>query len=720
MLLEHINDLTQSVKGTRGDIVAVINIYIEKLKNISFKSKKAQKIFLFVFFFLALTILLFASSIPQKYDIKVGDVAQENIVAKKDGINTIATRKLKQAASESVPKKYNLDHNITLEVKNETTEIFENIRKVCSQNYLDDNAKKEALCNLSPKVISNETASTALNMNSAVLKELETATKAVIEEVMEGGVKEGSIDRNRTYVIEEFKNIKLPEDVKTIGKDVAFAVIKPNMVYDKEATEKLQEEAIEAIEPVKIAKNQIIIEKGIVITQEHRELLKDLGLLIQYKGANINLLVGTMFLVAALEGVLAFSIYHFHKSVFENNTYLTLLALIILSTLVLCLGIKTISHYLIPLAAGSMLISILVDPSIAVTSSFVMSIAVGTMLGNDFSIALAALFGAITGVFCTASVSQRSDLTKAGGIIGIINFFIIFGLELLRNNNLIDILKLAPWGMVNGILSAILAIGTLPFLENAFSITTSIKLLELSNPNQPLLRKLMLDAPGTYHHSIIVGNLAEAAAEAIGADPLLARVGASYHDVGKLKRPYFFIENQLATDNPHDKLNPTLSALIITSHVKDGLEISNEYNLPKCISDFIVQHHGKTLLSFFYNKAVKQDGEEPEETRFRYEGPKPQTKEIATVMLADSCEAAVRSMAKPTPGKIEGTVRQIIKDKLADGQLDESDLTLKDLDKIAGAFSKVLTGIFHSRIEYPDRLKELERRGKKNARSNNK
>jgi hypothetical protein len=192
-------------------------------------------------------------------------------------------------------------------------------------------------------------------------------------------------------------------------------------------------------------------------------------------------------------------------------------------------------------------------------------------------------------------------------------------------------------------------------------------------------------------------------------------VGANYHDIGKLKRPYFFIENQFTSDNPHDKLNPTLSALIITSHVKDGLEIAREYRLPASIRDFIAQHHGTTLLSFFYNKASAGADKKPDEASFRYEGPKPQTREVAIVMLADSAEAAVRSMSSPTPGKIDGLIRQIIKDKLADGQLDESDLTLKELDKIAGAFSRVLTGIFHTRIEYPDRLKELEGKQARNA-----
>ncbi|WP_422444148.1 HD family phosphohydrolase [Thermoanaerobacterium sp. DL9XJH110] len=675
-----------------------------------------QRVALGLFFFFALTILIFASSIPQKYNIKVGDVAQENIVARKDAINTIATRKLQQAAADAVPKKYTLDHNITLEVKSDITHIFQTIREVRSRDYLDDREKVETLKKLISKDLSEETYLSAIKMDDTGLRELETITKAVMEKIMEDGVKEDAIDRAKTYIIEEFKSIKIPQEMKNIGEDIAFSVIRYNMVYDREATERQQQEAMNAVEPVKITKNQILIEKGTTITSEHMELLKELGLLAQDRVSNFSFMLGTMLLVGILEGILFFSIYFYHRKLAFNNMYLSLMALIILATLVISLGVKTISNYMIPLAAGSMLISILISPSVALISSFVMDIVIGVMLGNDFTHSLVAFLGAVTGVFCTVKVAQRSDLTKAGGIISAVNFVLIFALGLLNNNSLWDTMRQIPWGIINGILSSVLAIGTLPFLESVFGITTSIKLLELSNPNQPLLRKLMIDAPGTYHHSIIVGNLAQAAAEAVGADPLLARVGANYHDIGKLKRPYFFIENQLTADNPHDKLNPSLSSLIITSHVKDGVEIAREYRLPLSIQDFIAQHHGTTLLSYFYKKAGENSGENRlDEDGFRYDGPKPQTREVAIVMLADSVEAAVRSMSRPTPGKIDGLIRQIIKDKLADGQLDESDLTLKDLDRIAAAFSRVLTGIFHTRIEYPDKLKELERRGTKDA-----
>jgi len=244
-------------------------------------------------------------------------------------------------------------------------------------------------------------------------------------------------------------------------------------------------------------------------------------------------------------------------------------------------------------------------------------------------------------------------------------------------------------------------------------LTTSSKLLELSNPNQPILRRLLMEAPGTYHHSIIVGNLAESAADAIGANSLLARVGAYYHDIGKIKRPYFFIENLINNnENPHDKLAPTLSTLILTAHIKDGLEFAKEYKLPKIITDIIAQHHGTSLISFFYHKAAENEkAENLNKADFSYEGPKPQSKEAAIVMLADSVEAGVRSLKNPTPGRMEAFVRKVIKDKLEEGQLEESDLTFRELDTIVQAFLRVLNGIFHSRIEYPDQvLKEIERR----------
>ena len=248
----------------------------------------------------------------------------------------------------------------------------------------------------------------------------------------------------------------------------------------------------------------------------------------------------------------------------------------------------------------------------------------------------------------------------------------------------------------------VLTIGLLPFFESVFSIVTPLKLLEISNPNHPLLKKLLIEAPGTYHHSLMVGNLAEIATEDLGGNALLARAGAYFHDVGKLKRPDLFKENQLS-ENPHDRMTPNLSTVIITSHTNDGVEIATKYKIPLVIKDIIKQHHGTTLVAYFYHKALKlNNGEEIKQESFRYAGPKPQTKEAAIVMLADSVEAAVRSMTEKTEDKIQTLIKKIIKDKLDDGQLDKCQLTLADLDTVANSFMRVLSGYFHAREQYPE------------------
>jgi putative nucleotidyltransferase with HDIG domain len=262
-------------------------------------------------------------------------------------------------------------------------------------------------------------------------------------------------------------------------------------------------------------------------------------------------------------------------------------------------------------------------------------------------------------------------------------------------------------GVGNGIFSSVVAIGLLPFLESIFGVTTAITLLELSNPNHPLLKELLMKAPGTYYHSMMVSNLAESAAESVKADALLTRVGAYYHDIGKLKRPYFFSENQLSGENPHARLSPNLSALIIGSHPKDGVELGRKHRLPDAILDIATQHHGTSMISFFYQLALEQSARDDVTTaNFRYEGPKPQSKEAAIIMLADAVEAGVRSLSKPSSNRVESMIRRMIKDKLEDGQLDQCDLTLKELDQIAEAFVYIMSGIYHSRIEYPE--KELK------------
>ena len=286
---------------------------------------------------------------------------------------------------------------------------------------------------------------------------------------------------------------------------------------------------------------------------------------------------------------------------------------------------------------------------------------------------------------------------------------IVLSLLLIQNTALspVEIGTLMLMGVVSGLASSVLIIGLMPFFETGFGILSTMRLIELSNPNHPLLRKILTETPGTYHHSVMVANLSEAACEAVGANGLLARVGAYYHDLGKTKRPQYFIENQMNMDNPHDKLSPQLSKNIIIAHTTDGANMLRSYKFPKELVDIAEQHHGTSLLKFFYYKA-KEKGDQITEKEFRYPGPKPQSKEAAIISVADSVEAAVRSMHNPNPERIEKLVRGIISDKLQDGQFSECDLTFRELDTIAKTLCATLKGIFHSRIEYPEATKKVK------------
>jgi putative nucleotidyltransferase with HDIG domain len=356
----------------------------------------------------------------------------------------------------------------------------------------------------------------------------------------------------------------------------------------------------------------------------------------------------------------------------------------------------------------------------AVFFSNTLSFAMAVLFSTIFSFAapmvisdklfLVSVLANILGVFSVSSrQSRRIDISRAGLLIGIASFLILLGLELIRVRDTGDInfasIYVQPLcSFFNGILCGVIALGSIPVLEVFFRITTSTRLLELLQPNQPLMQRLLKEAPGTYHHSMLVADLAEKAAESVQADSLLAKAAAFYHDVGKIKRPYFFVENQMGGVNYHDNLQPSLSSLIITSHTHDGVEIGKSYNLPKVILDVMVQHHGTDLVTFFHNKAKmneKEDNLVQEET-FRYDGVKPQTKEAGIIMICDAVEAASRTLLKPTPGSVELLVRRIVDHKDEDGQFDECNLTKRDLETVVVTIAKKLVSMFHNRIRYPD------------------
>ncbi len=423
-------------------------------------------------------------------------------------------------------------------------------------------------------------------------------------------------------------------------------------------------------------------------------------------------LAGAAVVVGLVLGVTGIYLWLYQRDMWESDRLLVLWGLVMVGTVGLSqvFGAPRFSNHLAPAPAGAMLLTILMRPRPALFSSAALAVLVGLASERQFSVVVAAFIGGLVGAFACRQVNRRSDIGAAGVLVGAACAVAALATGLLEGLGVYPaVAGNAAYALGSGLLSAVITIGFLPFLEQFFGLITPIKLLELASPAHPLLRRLQLEAPGTYHHSLMVANMAEAAAEAVGADALLTRVGTYYHDIGKLRRPAFFVENQGGIDNPHDKMTPSLSALTVGAHVRDGLDLAREYGLPQSVADFIPQHHGTALLTYFYHQALER-GDPLDEHAFRYEGPKPQTSETAIVMLADAAEAAIRALNRPTPDRLEDAVRRIIRDKLEDGQLDECGLTFRDLDRIAVAFARVLGGVLHPRLEYPDLEGELARR----------
>lgn len=677
---------------------------IKSERNGKVNSKAGAVAIVIISFILAVSIVCY-SEFTQKYSLDAGEVSHFTIKAPKDIENRFATERLKQDAANKVDDVYERDENIATEIKSDFSEIFTKIRYIRTDENKSRDEKLEELQETIPFQLTLESYSAALDCTTQQLTDLEYQLLKILESKLEVGFKESEITSVKSDISNQVQKLKFSIYVRTLGEDIIFGVLKPNIVFNETLTEENKLEAMSKVNPVIIKADTVIIEKDTVITEEQVAILEDLDMLIANDNFTQMKVLGYILFIALLYVIVAAYLYYFKKKIFNSNRYILLINVIVIMTLLLAKLFYNINIYTVSISIiiAVMLIGVLIDYSMSIVLSIFISIILGlNFADNNIYIIIQGLLISVVGVLAINKTNQRSKMTNAGLILGAVGFCITAILQIIQGEVFIDIIKSGIISAISGFTAAICVIGLLPFFETWFGITTSFKLLELSNPNNPLLKKLMIEAPGTYHHSVVVANLAEAAVSAVGGNELLARAGSYYHDIGKMKRPVQFVENQLGGANPHNKYTPALSTLIISSHVKDGVEYARQYKLPTEIIDIIKQHHGDSLLQFFYHKAKElEPDKEIKEENFRYEGPKPQTREAAVIMLADSVEAATRAMGDPTRGKIESLVRKIIKSKLDDGQLDESNLTLRDLDLIARTFCKVLEGIYHSRIEYP-------------------
>ena len=514
-----------------------------------------------------------------------------------------------------------------------------------------------------------------------------------------------------------------------IGKEPTQVVLKiadrltrPNLTFNKDETEDRKAQARESVTPVyfQVKRGEMILRAGDRVREDHLLKINTLRE-AQKKGQVLSVIIGLLILtVVVLVSFYQFSTKNIRKFVLSQKDLLlvstTLLGTIglfrLFQLLTDILGGQFLSipsssyQFLFPIATGAMLIRIVLNSEVAVVYSLLASYFSSVLMGNQLFLLIFALTGSIVGAHRVAQCEQRNVIVKAGLIVGGVNVLTILAYHLMSGTTSpMILLSDLVMGFIGGILASVLVLGITPIVESLFRYTTDIKLLELANMDNPLIKDLILQAPGTYHHSVIVGSLVEAAAKSVSANPLLSRVSAYYHDIGKLKKPLYFIENSGSAENKHDNLTPKMSSLILLSHVKDGIELAREHRLGQRLAHIIQQHHGTSLISYFYKKA--KDHENPEinplkEEDFRYPGPKPQTKEAGLVMLADEVEAASRALSDPTPSRIKSLVQKIINSVFLDGQLEECELTLKDLHKIEDSFIRVLNGFFHQRVDYPE------------------
>ncbi|ALC89899.1 hypothetical protein AM500_09000 [Bacillus sp. FJAT-18017] len=551
-----------------------------------------------------------------------------------------------------------------------------------------------------------------VSANNGQLSIAKDLTMTAINNAMEQPIPADEVENAKKKVEEELNFSTLDAGLKRASIQLGrFAVIQ-NEFFDPQATEEARRQTAEAVEPVKILEGQIIVSEGDLVNREIYRQLKLVGLLDSENSARP--FIGLVLLIIIILGSIYYYFSQQKDSADKRQTNLLLFGMIFSFSIIIMKIVslfQVFNHdgtfYLFPAAMAGIIISILIDEKLAWMMAIIQSIC-GSIIFNEemagalnMSAGIYILVGGLAATLILKDHHDRSKIMTAGMLVSAVNLGMIFSLVLLRNAQYsgLEYGMFVLFGIVSGLLAAILAMGLLPFFETSFGILSTMKLIELSNPNHPLLRKILTEAPGTYHHSVMVANLSEAACEAIGANGLLARVGCYYHDIGKTKRPLFFIENQMNRENPHDRLTPEKSAQIIIAHATDGAAMLRKHKMPREIVDIAEQHHGTSLIKYFYHKAVQAGA--VDESEYRYPGPKPQTKEAAIIGIADSVEAAVRSTGQPTTEQIESIVHSIVSDRLQDGQLNECDLTLKEVNLVSHILCETLKGFFHRRIEYP-------------------
>jgi putative nucleotidyltransferase with HDIG domain len=704
-------------------------------------------------------------SIP---DYKAGDVASDEVRAPQDATyeDKTGTAAEREAARERMPAVYDFDGALIVHVEHDLSQAFSTARNILaerkapSQGILEP-ARRSALLSELQSSLGKEITPDILpsllqerfnaSLEGRIIRVLDSVLRGCIVDdqswpqflrdqrkgiivrdnttIAEHPLAEAYMARNRAAAREylrqshiEFAELSARDRAQLFG--FLDTLLIPNLFYNPAETEQRRDAAGARIAPVEvpIKAGTFIVHRGEEVTPAMvaqlaalRNLQKPYSILAQFTGFFV-------FIAISLYGLWRY--FSFYQDRHRNVRHQMALIFSVLAAVFLVIRLLTglvdiLSehmpvevlrgpnhlYYMIPFAFGAILITLLVDLNLGVITSMLVAALTGLFYG-DIYIEVYALLGSLASVYSVRHYKDRAAILKAGLAVGVVNLLGILGIDFLRQMpvTLAGVSLQVALGCISGALAAALASILLPTLESLFKITTDIRLLELTNLNAPILRRLSVEAPGTYHHSLMVGTLAEAAAETIGANSLLVRVGAYYHDLGKMLKPEYYVENQSFGINKHEALTPNMSCLIIASHVKDGLELAKEMRLAPDISDLIPQHHGTRIMTYFYRKALDANNgknQEIDEVDYRYPGPKPQTKEAAILMLADSVEAASRTLTEPSPAQIQGMIDRLVDSILADNQFNECDITLREIGLVKESFLKILTGLYHRRLDYP-------------------
>ncbi|HZW49045.1 MAG TPA: HDIG domain-containing protein [Bacillota bacterium] len=661
---------------------------------------------------IAIVIIISPQILPQTVNLELGQPSSLDIVASRTIVDRLSTDALQADAVAAVPTIWEVTTSVKSAGIAGLNALLQTIRTVNSMQPSADQTRlsllKERVTELYAQ-LPDQYLQDLLLMNDVQLAEQMQVLLDVLSDTYDRGVKEADLEEAKTQGL-----VKLTERLDSaaalpIWQNLLELNLHVNVVPNLAATQAAQQTAKDKVEAIVILKGQSIIRKGQLVDEHQWAILSDLGML----NAEINwwMIAGSAGFILLLTAIFGIALYLNFRAIFDQPRLILLIGLVMVLTLLIGRAVIVIlPPILIPVPAAVLILAVLFNDRLALLSGIFLSLLAALLADMDFIVLVTCLVTSWVTVLGSNRIRQRTELIYIGAWVGVAGFITLGCTRILLSGVAIEQFVYALWGAAIGVITGILALGLLPFFEMGFRILTPLKLLELANSNHPLLKRLLMEAPGTYQHSMMVANLAEGAAEAIGADALLARAGAYFHDVGKIRRPMYFVENQSHWDNPHNGLPPQLSATILVSHVKEGLELGREYKLPTELMEFIATHQGNMTAGHFYNLAKEQAGEgvQPKLENFSYPGPIPVSKEAAILMLADCCEAAVRSIPDSTPEKITEMVQKLVRVRVNSGQLSDCALSLLEINTVENALISRLISMYHKRIQYKTLPEQLE------------